>query len=49
MCNRESQNISIHFDGNCNWCIPAVDNWGINAMAVVPLVLPWLAITPLAG
>lgn len=21
-----------HFEGNCNWRIPAVDNWGINAI-----------------
>lgn len=28
-----------HFKDNCNWCIPAVDNWGINAMAVVSLVV----------
>lgn len=37
---------SEHFKDNCNWCIPVVDNWGINAMAVVPLVLPWLSYKP---
>ena len=21
-----------HFRDNCNWCIPVVDNWGINAI-----------------
>lgn len=21
-----------HFKGNCNRCIPVVDNWGINAI-----------------
>lgn len=21
-----------HFKDNCNWCIRAVDNWGINAI-----------------
>ena len=38
---------SEHFKDICNWCIPAVDNWGINAMAVVPLVvLPCLGYKP---
>ena len=23
---------SEHFKGNCNLCIPVVDNWGINAI-----------------
>lgn len=39
-----------HFKEICNWCIQAVDSWGINAMGywlLSPLVvLPWLGYNP---